>query len=206
MITHMEASFNLSLSIERMFQFMRNHGVHYPVIFALNKGKPLDVEPCLNESVINHNNEDKDPAHPIYRVYRSAVGFRNYGPEDEENMQKAADSIAKKLDPDAIALIIACIYDEFDEGQNQPSELQLDPDAFNVLHTCYWLREDPKPWVSMVPYVCKPSDGPLTTPVTNPREDVNHGVVSTAFPWVNDPKKLGTKILDPYRDLRNAKS
>lgn len=206
MITHAEASFNLSLSIERMFQFMRKHGQHYPVLFALNKGDPLDVGSCLNESVINHDSEDKDPAHPATRVYRSAIGFRNYEEEDEANMQKAADRVARELNPDAIALVIACIYDEFDEDEKLPEQLQLDPDAFNALHTCYWLREDPKPQVSMVPYVCKQADGPLTTPIANPVEGVEHGVVSVAFPWVTDPRKLGTKIKDPYRELRNGKS
>lgn len=206
MITHAEASFNLSLSIERMFQFMRKHGAHYPVLFALNKGTPVDVSGCLNESVINHDKEDTDPAHPDIRVYRSAIGFRNYEDKDEQNMQLAADKVAKELDPDAVALVIACVYDEFDEDEDMPDRLDLDPDAFNALHTCYWLREDPHPQVSMIPYVCRHAEGPLAPTVHNPREGVNHGVVSVAFPWVKDPKKLGTKILDPYRELRNGKS
>ena len=200
MITHAEASFSVSMSVEKMFEFMRKHGHHYPVLYALNKGEPMDVSDCLNGSVISHDAEEKHLSHPEHRVYRAAIGFKNMEPEDEANIQKAADDLAKKLNPDAIALVIACIYDEFDEGDNVPKTLDADPEAFKVLHSCYWTREDPEPKVSMVPYVCMDNEG--STPKDNTDEEVNCGVSSVAFPWLTAPKKLGTKILDPYREQR----
>jgi len=201
MITHAEASFSVSMSIEKMFKFMRKHGHHYPVLFALNKGEPVDIDKCLNKSVISHDAEEKDPSHPEYRVYRAAMGFQNFGPEDEQNIQMAADKMAKELDPDGIALVIACLYDEFDEDDEIPETLGTDPEAFRVLHSCYWTREDPEPKVAMVPYVCR--ENSEATPMDNMESDINCGVASMAFPWMTNPKKLGTKLLDPYRELRH---
>jgi len=203
MLTHTQASFSVGQCVEKMLAFMRRHGQHFPVLYALNKGKPIDVSAAVNDSVLTQDHEDKHAGDPAYRVYRSAMGFQLRGPEDEANIQKAADKLAKELDPDAVAIIIACLYAEYDEGEKKPETLDAEPDAYKILHVCYWLREDPVPRVMTVPYAMN-EEGQLESLEWNSMDEnqTNYGVAAAVFAWSKPPKKMKTQIMDPYREMR----
>jgi hypothetical protein len=198
MINYAEATLNVGLAIDKLFRFMQKHGHHFPVLYVLNKGTPLNVDECTNSSVISSDSEDASDSHTSNHIYRSAMGFKNVGVEDERNIQLAADKVVELLNPDAIALVIACIYDEFDSTEEIPDRLDNDPEAFKVIHSCVWVREDPEPRVAMIPYTDE--NVHLSPEVTKSLpSEINCGVARVQYPWMLDPKKIGTKINNPYR-------
>lgn len=205
-ITHPEASLLMSLSLEKMLNFTRRYGHHYPVLYAMKRGEPLDLESVKNESVISHDYEDKSPDDKPDHIYRSALGFKMQEEKDESNIQSAADEIARTLDPDAIALLIPCMYAEYDnESTPVPATLQDEPDSCTILHLCYWLREDSKAAILMTPFQAEGHAEQADLDWASEEENaVNYGVVSSTFPWVRETAKLKAKILDPYREVRKS--
>jgi len=203
MLTHAQASHNAALCVEKMLAFMRRHGQHFPALYALNVGSPVDMAVAVNDSVLTQDHEDKSPGDPGHKIYRSAMGFQLRGEQDEANIQKAADQIALLLDPDAIALVIACMYAEYEQGEKRPDDLNAEPEAFRIVHASYWLREDPQPMVTAVPYVLN-EEGNSEHLEWNSMEEnrVNYGLATAAYPWSRPPRKMKTMIVDPYRSTR----
>lgn len=204
MIRHIEASLVVSLSMERMFAFMKRYGHHYPVLYAINKGEPLDLSIIQNESIITVDSEDKADTDEPDKIYRSLVGFKLQGDEDEKNIQKVADEIVDKLNPDAVALVMACMYAEYDDPNAKiPDTLNDEPDACKVLHVCYWTREDPTARITQAPFETQgqvSEDGLAWA--SQEGNEVNYGLVAVCYPWTIEGNKTKPKILNPYRELR----
>lgn len=200
-ITHVEASFLFSLSMERMHKFMARYGRHYPVLFVLKKGEPVDLSFLQNESIVSVDAEEKNPGDTPDTIYRSAVGFKMEDDNDEVQVQAVADEIARSVDPDAMCLVIPCLYAEYeDENAKIPATLQDEPEAFTVLHVCYWLREDPTAYITQSPFHIEGSGTEETVEHdAAPENEVNYGVVVVSYPWTKETERFRPKILNPYR-------
>jgi len=202
MLTHSEASLLMGLSLEKILAFMRRYGHHYPVLYALNRGSPADLRGIRNESVLNVDSEEREPTDAPDKVYRSLLGFKLQGEQDEKNIQAAADEVARTRNPDAIGLLMACLYAEYDDvNAKVPATLKDEPDAWKVLHLCYWTREDPMARITQAPFE---TDGEHATGeeielASQPGNEVNYGVVAVAYPWTCEFGRLVPKIRNPYQ-------
>lgn len=199
-ITHEEATFLLSLSMDKMFQFMRRYGHHYPVLYVLNKGAPLDLSAISNDSIISVDKEEKEPGDKPDHVYRTLIGFKLQNDADEVNVQDVADEIARTKNPDAIGLVMPCMYAEYEEKAAVPDTLNDEPDACTLLHMCYWLKGESKARIMQAPFQ---TDGKYVTTedldwASEEENAVNYGVVSVSYPWVVETNKLVAKLINPW--------
>jgi hypothetical protein len=203
-ISHPEASLLMSLSLEKMMRFMRRYGHHYPVLYAVNRGEPMNLEDFKNESSISIDIEDKSPEDKDDHIYRSAIGFKMQVDADEQNIQRAADEIARTLNPDAIALLIPCLYAEYtDDDAPVPKSLQDEPDSCTILHLCYWLRDSSRATIMMTPFQTEGhAERDDLDWASEDENAINYGLVASTYPWAKETDKLKPKILNPYRDTR----
>jgi hypothetical protein len=203
-ISHGEASICVGLSIEKMFKFIRRYGHHYPVLFALKRGEPVDLSVIEGETIMSVDMEDKEPNHKPTHIYRSALGLRMQDEEDERSLQKVADEVARTCDPDAVALLNACLFAEYEDPDAKvPANLEDEPESYKVLQTSYWLREDGRAVFSMAPFQ---TEGQIEREdidwASQDQNTVNCGLVTVVYPWTRETSKLKPRILDPYREIR----
>lgn len=205
-IGHEEASFIMSLSIEKMYDFIRHYGHHYPVLYLLNRGSPVelsesDLGPAA-ESVLSVDNERVEDGESEQNIYRTLIGFQMQSDKDEKNLQAVADLVAKRYDPDAIGLLMPSLYVEYTgEDPTAGGSLEMEPDAVTALHVCYWLRGEEKARMTNAPFQ---TDGRHIT-----REELdwgveeedarNFGLVTTSYPWSVETKNTQAKLLNPWR-------
>jgi hypothetical protein len=201
-ITHEEASFILSLSMDKMYRFMRRYGHHYPVLYVLNRGEPLDLSGISNDSVLSIDKEEKEPDDKTEHIYRTLVGFKMQDDSDERNVQVVADEVARTNNPDAIGLIMPCMYAEYmDKDAVVPETLNDEPDACTVLHMCYWLRGESKAMITQSPFQ---TDGRRAGKedlewASEDENAVNYGLVAMSYPWTAETEALTPKIANPWR-------
>ena len=204
MVTSAEATFNVSIAMQKMFSFYKRKGYNFPILYAMRKGKPINIEDCENDSVIVMDSEPMSDEYNPHKVYRSSMGFQNFGPEDERNMQKAANEIVRRHNPDAVCLIISCLYNEYDKEEGEPTDLEWEPGAFRVSQATLYIREEKEPRVLVVPYAIDPKkvdlrDESEASTLGIVEDQVKRGVSVIEFPWMIDVSKIRTIISNPYR-------
>ena len=194
----------MSLSIGKMLTFMKKYGHHYPVIYVLNRGNPVEMDESEDEnalSILNIDHELKEDTDKPDHIYRTLISMKLQNEKDEENVQRVANLIAQKYEPDVIGLIMPCMYAEYtEENPKIPESLDDEPEACTILHACYWRRGEDRGMLTQAPFQTDGTHaGKEDLPwIAEEGDAVNYGVVATPYPWQFENDKLQSKLRNPW--------
>src|SRR5271157_4615975 len=125
MMTHFEVSYQMGFLIKVAKLQLESYGYVYPLIITLNKGKEVPVK-IKSELQIDHKTyivrdgnliEKEDlpmftPPEPK-DIYVTVSMFKMMTDEDEALIVKFFKAVAHQFDPDAVAYVNSCLYNEY---------------------------------------------------------------------------------------------
>ena len=191
MVTHLEASRLMSDAIERAKTYMRKHGFVFPLIYIFNKEKPIQPE-IENGSVLQVRHDEQ----PDHGVYKTIIGFKMSCEEDDRQMEKIFATLAKEYNPDAMGMVVSVFYNEFPEELfEKATALSTDPDSWMMLHSFFYLREDPKAAMRYIPYTDRGLSEKPDTDTGKPQHDITF----MDYPWTRPLQKIGPRMPNPYK-------
>jgi len=196
-ITHYEIGLLIQRAVDNAKSYLKKTGYMFPTLFFLKKGKPVEIK-YSHKSVIAIETDNYDENDPE-KIYRTVIGFKITDPEDDEAIFETARKFAYKFD--AIFLVISCLYNEwspFDERVTE--ELQSDPEAIKLLHTCYYLKQEKEGNMLMVPYINRGKLESEVPTLSDKKEKTKYDVTFTDYFWTPPLSKIGPKIPNPFKE------
>lgn len=152
-ITHAEMSLIMDRIVSNSKSTVWGHGYTTPTVFFMRRGSVLIIG---EEEGVEECYEDESDTDPAFGIYRSMIGFRLSSNEDIDRMDKTIRKITARIRPDAVGMVMPCVYNEFPENNmGKKEELDKDPESIRILHTAYWLAEEPGAVMMITPYVSR---------------------------------------------------
>lgn len=221
MMSHTEVSFQMAFVLKLFKHSLGKYGYSYPFIATFNKGKklPMDVKADLlleqkTYSVRNgcniESNDLEEPAQFVpdtEDLYVSILLLKLNTKEDEKLTVKLFKSLARQYDPDAIAYINSCWYNEYENPDSvSDEEVLTNPDSVRAIHCCYYKREDNIARMCVLPFINKgkhKQEHPSfeeTEEIGDP--ELRHDVLVCGCGWFTNYPKLGPFVKNPYRGVK----
>lgn len=194
MLNHIEATLFFNQAIEKTKKMMLREGFIFPYIFVLKKSKDIELnfkdDIILDQATSSLDETDPDAVHVGYLTLSgSEAGYVT----DAQELMK---NIVRTVDPDAIGICVPSLYNEGDADViSKLKSLSCDPESIRVIHAAFYVREDPKATMLIVPYV---NHGELPADKQIPDERV-YNVTFADFSWTRPLKKIGPCVKNPYQ-------
>jgi hypothetical protein len=197
---HTLVSSKMDVLTERAKKFLKSEGLLYPALYLLRKGSPI-VTDYKHPIVINMESEETEgDVLTLDQMYSTIVILKNACKEDEQSMGVVARELVRATDPDAVAVIMAVTYKEFStkDFKNLAKEYSpnRDPEAISAIHTCYYVRGDKTPGLSIIPYVNRSGEIEASIPGVN--DDQGRDIHFFNAPWLVNEKKIDPWFKYPY--------
>ena len=162
MLTHVEMGFQMGFVFKLAELNLKSFGHTFPFIVAVNKGKNkeilldshviMDTKICKIREGMLLEDEEAEPND----VYVNVLLMRLKTDEDEETISGTFKEVACKYMPDAMAYVQSCLYNEYPDPNNVSRDTMVqDPENINVIHMCYYLKDDPIARISIMPFINK---------------------------------------------------
>jgi hypothetical protein len=201
MINIFEMSMLMTEALDRLITHMSSYRMFYPTIILFNRDKailPDDVKERYPQISIMEGDTPENAAARSSDIYRTVLTIKLSSYGEEKNFPKIVREIAHKYEPDGIGIVIMSLYREIQKEEKLKTELTLDPEAIQVLHTSFSVKEDREhSYYMTTPYVIKDI---LPTPVSIGSEDSSFSVLKSEGFWNRADSSSKTLIIpNPYR-------
>lgn len=174
----------LNVILERMKNFYMREGFCFPSLILLNHGSPIYLPGYEKETIVSIETDET----PRFNIYKTLIALRVSSDEDEAAVQVIADELVHQYNPDAIALIMQCLYKP--KGNEKSNNLQTDPDVVRVLHSCAY-NGSGKGIIRLIPYINK---GKIKT-----AEEKKYDVLFSESGWESENDNIKSRISNPYK-------
>lgn len=207
-LNHIEMSFQMGFIAKLVELNLKSYGHTYPFIVTVNKGKDLkvnvegsnvlDTKLCrVRDGLLLVEEEPKADD-----IYINITMMRLRTDEDEASIPIKFNSIAKVYDPDAIAYVQSCLYNEYPDPDSVKRDTMLqDPENIHVIHICYYLKDDPIARISIMPFINKGVDKG-SAPSFNKetlKEDEEHTIVMANCGWFTPYFRIDPLMQYPFK-------
>jgi len=157
MLTNFDLSLLMGRYIKNSISFMEQKGYILPTLFVLNRGKPIDIDISHEHILDITDSEDQGDFVGVQKdIYESAVAFRLSMNYRDTFLSAVANKIAREYQPDAIGTLSACMMRQYTPEEFRDvkkGSVQEDPKAARILYASYYLKEDPKAYYMLTPYI-----------------------------------------------------
>jgi hypothetical protein len=202
MITHAEATIKFEQLIRKSQSFIEDTGFLYPYIVLLKKGAPLQIK-YTHPTIINIDTEDD--IGDSNKVYATLVACKSTSKEDEEGLKDIAAKLTRIASPDAVGVALVVFFKEVERKIYKKAlknyQASTDPDAVKGLYACYYLRDEDRAVVKLVPFLDR---GAIKSDLPEALNDEDGEVTRkrdlhfVEAPWFPRDEKVDGYIPNPY--------
>ncbi len=199
MITHFEAAMTMSPIIERGKNFLRDEGFLFPAVYVLTRNEPLIMD--VDYSCVVNARSDEEP--DLLGIYKSVVALESTTYEGKSSVQFVAEMVARKHNPDIIGIYMMGLYKKVARKDADKITLQMDPEALQVLHLCFYQRGNKDPMMVVIPYLNR---GPVPKEDLAPSEidlegDGPYDISFVDMPWTSNVDDFQPLLKYPFCEM-----
>lgn len=176
----------LDVILERMKKFHQREGYCFPSLILLNHGDPIYMPGYEKDTIVSIETDEL----PRFNIYKTMIALRVSNDKDENEIQTIANEIAKQYNPDAIALIMQCLYKSKTNKNENSISLQTDPDVIRVVHSCAYNGPE-KGIIKLIPYINK---GKIDTAI-----EKKFDILFSESAWELENDDIKPRISNPYK-------
>lgn len=208
-MTPTEICLALDILLETTKEFIIAKGCCFPILYLFSRDRKLGVE-SENGSVITivtNENGDGDEFEQG-ELHQTGLAFRMGSKQHDIAIQREADSLVARYNPDGVALVMSCIFRTHRQYRETPQEKRRNcVNGTRCIHICAFLREWDREILRVIPYEkgkkFRNTREHVLSTETVPSEFL-HDVIFLDMPWLPDGLDLKTRIRNPYRAVRGG--